>query len=67
MHCHVMNVATPSVMAAKDGSDHQSIICCNKAHPGIAGEVRLNTLPRIGLAESDAVALLPQGKHAVVN
>lgn len=62
----MMDVAASAVMATKDCADHGTSGRCDETHPGIPVQVGLDARWRICLAQTDALALLPQGKYAIV-
>ena len=62
MDCKVMDVPTSAIVSGQDGTYNLAVGRGNEAHARVAGKIRLNAFPRIGIAQSDAVALLPKRK-----
>jgi hypothetical protein len=62
-----MQVAAPAVMTAKHGTDNQrGWRNRHQAEAGVAFEKEGDGLDAVGLIETDAFRILPQGEHGAV-
>ena len=66
VNCQMVDVSTSAIVPGQNRANHLAVGCSNKAHARVAVEISLDALTRVGIAQTDAITLLPQGEDIVI-
>ena len=67
MDRQVVDIASPSIVSAKNRANDRSIACGDETHSRISVQVGPDVLSGIRLAETNALAFLPQRECLIVD